>query len=228
MMRQRMIVSLMVFAASSTILLVGGNSSRRREQCHSFSECLSSGLYDDGAASNVVSVVRTKIDNCVAALPNNCRGDPGYMREFGMPGELRQPEIELGMSVSNNIESVYMNFSVLATNLVERRLLLASTWRLGDDFYLDCLSRNVDLAIAGVITADDLEWYMRGHRTRRLTYMLAAQYDRPGVSNIVLRLMSYTGETNKYEKVLNGEAKTEYLAFEQFMAEGPESSLKGN
>ncbi len=184
--------------------------------------------YCDGAASNAVSVVRTKIDNCVAALPNNCRGDPGYMREFGMPGELRQPEIELGMSVSNNIESVYMNFSVLATNLVERRLLLASTWRLGDDFYLDCLSRNVDLAIAGVITADDLEWYMRGHRTRRLTYMLAAQYDRPGVSNIVLRLMSYTGETNKYEKVLNGEAKTEYLAFEQFMAEGPESPLKGN
>ena len=184
--------------------------------------------YCDGAAGNAVSVVRTKIDNCVAALPNNCRGDPGYMREFGMPGELRQPEIELGMSVSNNIESVYMNFSVLATNLVERRLLLASTWRLGDDFYLDCLSRNVDLAIAGVITADDLEWYMRGHRTRRLTYMLAAQYDRPGVSNIVLRLMSYTGETNKYEKVLNGEAKTEYLAFEQFMAEGPESPLKGN
>ena len=184
--------------------------------------------YCDGVASNAVSAVRTKIDNCVAALPNNCRGDPGYMREFGMPGELRQPEIELGMSVSNNIESVYMNFSVLATNLVERRLLLASTWRLGDDFYLDCLSRNVDLAIAGVITADDLEWYMRGHRTRRLTYMLAAQYDRPGVSNIVLRLMSYTGETNKYEKVLNGEAKTEYLAFEQFMAEGPESPLKGN
>ena len=77
--------------------------------------------YCDGAASNAVSVVRTKIDNCVAALPNNCRGDPGYMREFGMPSELRQPEIELGMSVSNNIESVYMNFSVLATNLVERR-----------------------------------------------------------------------------------------------------------
>ena len=141
--------------------------------------------YCDGAASNAVSVVRTKIDNCVAVLPHDGRGDPGYMREFGLPGELRQSEIELGLSVSNNIEAAYMNFSVLATNLVERRLLLASTWRLGDDFYLDCLSRNVDLAIAGVITADDLEWYMRG-------------------------------------------AKTEYLAFEQFMAEGPESPLKGN
>ena len=189
---------------------------------------LSCFAFCDDATSNAVSVVRMKIDNCVAALPNDGRGNPSYMREFGMPGELSQPEMELGLFVSNNIDVAYVNFSILATNLVERRLLLASTWQLGDDFYLDCLSRNVDLAIAGVITADDLEWYMRGHRTRRLTYMLAAQYDRPGVSNIVLRLMSYTGETNKYEKVLNGEAKTEYLAFEQFMADGPESPLKGN
>ena len=182
----------------------------------------------DGATSNILSFVRMKVDNCIAALPDDGRGDPSYMREFGMPGELKLPENELGISVSNNINVVYGNFSILATNVVERRLLLASAWRLGDDFYLDCLSRNVDLAIAGVITAEDLEWYMRGHRTRSLTYMLAAQYDRPGVSNIVLRLMSYTGETNKYEKVLSGEAKTEYLEFEQFMADGPESPLKGN
>ena len=182
----------------------------------------------DGVTSNILLSVRIKVDNCVAALPDDGRGDPSYMREFGMPGELKLPENELGISVSNNIDVVYTNFSILATNLVERRLLLASTWRLGDDFYLDCLSRNVDLAIAGVITSDDLEWYMRGHRTRRLGYMLEAHYDKPGVSNIVLRLMAYTGETNKYEKVLSGEAKVEYLEFEQYMADGPESPLKGN
>ena len=190
--------------------------------------CLSCFAVCDEVSSNVILSVRMKVDNCVAALPNWPRGCPSYMREFGMPSELKLPENELGMSVSNCIDVVYTNFSILATNVVERRLLLASAWRLGDDFYLDCLSRNVDLAIAGVITADDLEWYMRGHRTRRLTYMLAAQYDKPGVSNIVLRLMAYTGETNKYEKVLSGEAKTEYLELEQFMADGPESPLKGN
>jgi hypothetical protein len=58
--------------------------------------------------------------------------------------------------------------------------------------------------------------------------MLDANYDKPGVSNIVHRLMAYTGETNKYEKVLSGEAKVEYLEFEQYMADGPESPLKGN
>ena len=208
MMRQRMIASLLavvVLAASLSL----------------FAFC-------NEATSNIILSVRMKVDNCVAALPNWPRGCPSYMREFGMPSELKLPENELGMSVSNSIDVVYTNFSVLATNVVERRLLLASAWRLGDGFYLDCLSRNVDLAIAGVITAEDLEWYMRGHRTRRLTYMLAAQYDKPGVSNIVLRLMADTRETNKYEKVLSGEAKTEYLELEQFMADGPESPLKGN
>lgn len=190
--------------------------------------CLPYLMFCDEVSSNIVLSVRGKVDNCVAVLPSWPRGCPNYMREFGMPSELKLPENELGISVSNNIDVVYTNFSILATNIVERRLLLASAWRLGDDFYLDCLSRNVDLAIAGVITAEDLEWYMRGHRTRRLTYILAAQYDKPGVSNIVQRLIAYTGETNKYEKVLSGEAKVRYLELEQYMADGPESPLKGN
>ena len=149
---------------------------------------------------------------------------PAIASFFGVStDELFDFELELGRSVSNNIDVVYSNFLAVSTNIVERRLLLASAWRLGDDHYLDCLSRNVDLAIGGVITSEDLEWYMRGHRTRHLTYLLASQYDRPGVSNIVLRLIAYTGETNKYEKVLSGEAKAEYLEFEQFMADGPEA-----
>ena len=170
-----------------------------------------------------VAQVRAILQECVAALPAGDYGTPEHMMEFGMVGSVKNLLPGLGAAVSNNIASVYQNFLGVATNTVERRLLLASSWRLGDDYYLDCLSRNVDLAIAGTITADDLRWYMRGHRTRRLTYLLASQYDRPGVSNIVLRLMSYTGETNKYTKVLSGEAKVEYLEFEQFMSEGPEA-----
>ena len=164
-----------------------------------------------------------KITNCIVGLPNDGSGTPEQMMESGLPANLIASERLLGAFVSNNIEVVYSNFSAAATNLTERRILLVSAWWLGDDYYLDCLSRNVDLAVAGTISANDLRWYMRGHRTRRLTYLLASQYDRPGVSNIVLRLMTYTGETNKYEKVLSGEAKAEYLEFEQFMADGPEA-----
>ena len=177
----------------------------------------------DDAFSNVVNAVSAKLDSCVSGLPSGDRGSPASMMEFGMPDGIVAPESELGLLVSNHIEVVYSNFSAIAATKTKKMLLLASSWRLGDDCYLDCLSRNVDLAIAGTITADDLRWYMRGHRTRRLTYLLASQYDRPGVSNIVLRLMAYTGETNKYTKVLSGEAKVEYLEFEQFMSEGPEA-----
>ena len=184
---------------------------------------LSTAGIGDEVCSNAVMLARAKLDDCLAVLPTDFTGTAEYMMEFGMCDELPSPEIELGMFVSNNVDVVYSNLSTIATNIVERRLLLASAWWLGDDYYLDCLSRNVDLAVAGTISANDLRWYMRGHRTRRLTYLLASQYDRPGVSNIVLRLMTYTGETNKYEKVLSGEAKAEYLEFEQFMADGPEA-----
>lgn len=173
--------------------------------------------------SGTVLQARALLLECVAAMPVGDSGTPEHIMEFGLVGAVKNLLPGLGVVVSNDIASVYQNFSEVATNTVERRLLLASSWRLGDDYYLDCLSRNVDLAIEGTISADDLCWYMRGHRTRHLTYLLASEYDRPGVSNIVLRLIAYTGETNKYEKVLSGEAKAEYLEFEQFMADGPEA-----
>ena len=180
----------------------------------------------DEADSNAVAAVGIRLASCVSALPNGDRGCPAYMMEFGVPDGMMASETELGLLVSNHIEVVYSNFSAIATTKVEKMLLLASAWRLGDDYYLNCLSRNVDLAISGDIAADDLRWFMKGHRTRRLSYILADRYDSPGVSNIVLRLMTYTGETNKYEKVLSGAAKAEYLEFEQFMADGPESPLQ--
>ena len=177
----------------------------------------------DDSGSNVVLAVSAKLSECVALLPAGKRGLPEYMREFGLADRMIVPETELGQLVSNQVDVVYSNFSAIASSSLGKMLFLASAWRLGDDYYLNCLSRNVDLAIDGTISADELRWYLKGHRTRRLTYILAAQYDRPGVSNIVHRLIAYTGETNKYEKVLSGEAKAEYLELEQFMADGPES-----
>lgn len=177
----------------------------------------------DESVGNAVVAVGVQLARCVSALPNGDRGCPAYMMEFGMPDGMMASETELGLLVSNHIEVVYSNFSAIATTKMEKMLLLASAWRLGEDYYLSCLSRNVDLAISGDIAAEDLRWFMKGHRTRRLSYVLADRYDTPGVSNIVQRLIAYTGETNKYEKVLNGQAKIEHAEFEQFLADGPES-----
>lgn len=181
---------------------------------------------EESCPSNDVATVRSKLQECVALLPSGFRGMPDYMTEFGLPRSVKVKERELGLIVSNCLDAVYSSFEVVATNEIERRLILASPWSVSDDFYLNCLSRNIDLAASGKISLGDLSWYMEGHRSRRLTYLLDAQYDQPGVSNVVLRQMALTGDTNKYARVLSGEAKLEYIEFEQFMSEGPESQTQ--
>ena len=174
--------------------------------------------------SNVVAEIRAKINSCFLALPKGDGGSPAYLEEFGMPDNLVKLETELGYVVSNHIDVVYSNFTIIATTKIERMILLSSAWHLGDNYYLNCLSRNVDLAISGDISQNELRWFMKGHKKRQFVYILADKYDSLCVSNIVYKLMAYTGETNKYEKILSGEAKTEYLEFEQFMRNGPEST----
>lgn len=84
MTRQQMIVSLIVLAVSGTILLGGGKpptSGAEESRKPLVLECVTIMLvvlmsyfaYCVGVASNAVSAVRTKIDNCVAALPHDGR-----------------------------------------------------------------------------------------------------------------------------------------------------------
>ena len=185
------------------------------------------GIRGNTHKSEGLSTVRSNIVAVIKALPSNIEAQPEYMLEFGLPDGIDSTENALGISISNNFNVAYDNFSAIATNLCERMIFLASAWRLGDNYYLKCLDANVDLAQSGKLTAEELRWFMKGHGVRRLSYILADRYDQTGVSNIVQKLIVFTGETNKYEKVLTGEAKVEHLEFEQFMSEGPESPLKG-
>ena len=87
---------------------------------------------------------------------NPCRvavGDDAYFRvkvaTGGVPGHvgiMAVPETEHGLLVSNHIDVDYSNFSAIVATKAEKMLLLASAWRLGDDYYQNCESRNVDLA----------------------------------------------------------------------------------
>ena len=174
-----------------------------------------------------IASLRASLQTCCAALPSDgYTGRLDYLMEFGLPNAVKPSLHMLGMAISNCAATAYGSFPQIATNDMERLMFLASAWRLGDDYYLDCLSRNIGLAQAGEISSAELRWFLMGHRNRHLWYILAAQYNRPGISNIVQRLIAYTGETNKYEKVLSGEAKTEYLLLEEFMQNGPESTIE--
>ena len=174
----------------------------------------------DGA-TNVVANVRAMLQACASALPEG-DGRQSALREFGLPQHVKPTLDALALAVSNNAELVCANIGYIATNSVERMLLLSAGWRLGEEFYLQSLSTNIDLAASGVISPNELKWFMEGHRSRRLGYVLEMRYDQPGVSNIVQRLQAFTGDTNRCEKILSGEGKAECLEFESFMSDGPE------
>ena len=165
-------------------------------------------------AEDIISNVCSSVSTVISALPNGRRGSPEYIREFGVQLRRYPSYQELVSLVSNNQEVVCANFGVCATNELSRMVLLAAWWGGDDDLYISGLSHSLNLAIAGVVTREDLNWYRAGHFNVRRGNILALRYDEPGISNLVARLYGFTGETNACSRILSGEARvsiTNYL-----------------
>ena len=157
-------------------------------------------------ADDIVSQVCSSVSSVVSALPAGRRGSPAYIREFGVPFKQCAGYQGLVSIVSNNQDLVCANFSACATNDLSRMVLLSAWWGGDDDLYVSGLSRSLDLAMNGIVTRDELDWYRRGHFNVRRANILALRYCDPGISNLVYRLYGFTGETNACLRVLSGEA----------------------
>ena len=165
-------------------------------------------------ADDIISQVRSSVASVISALPEGRRGSPEYIREFGVPLKNSSAYHELVGVVSNNQETVCAGFSSCATNELSRMVLLAAWWGGDDALFLSGLSHCLDMAINGVVTRRELDWYRMGHFDVRRGNMLALKYDEPGMSNLVSRLYGFTGETNTCRRILSGEARisiTNYL-----------------
>ena len=110
-------------------------------------------------ADAIVSQVRSAVYSVVTALPDGRRGTPEYIREFGVPLKRNDAYQGLVGIVSNNQDSVCANFGVCATNELARMMLLSAWWGGDDDLYISGLSRSLDLAINGIVTRGELDWY---------------------------------------------------------------------
>lgn len=159
-------------------------------------------------ADDVVPQVRSAVAAVVSALPEGRQGTSTYLQEFGFPLKRLSAYQELVGVVSNNQEMVCSNFVACASNELARMVLLAAWWGGDDALYISGLSRGLDLATAGVVSHKELNWYQSGHRSERRGNILALRYDEPGISNLVLRLCEFTGETNVCRRILSGEART--------------------
>ena len=165
-------------------------------------------------ADDIVSQVRSSMSSVISALPAGRRGTPEYIREFGIPLKRYPAYQELVGIVSNNQETVCANFGACATNELSRMVLLAAWWGGDDTLYVNGLSNCLDMAMSGVVTRAELDWYRTAHFNVRRGNILALWYDEPGISNLVSRLYGFTGETNTCNRILSGEARisiTNYL-----------------
>ena len=163
---------------------------------------------------DIVSQVRSSVSSVISALPAVRRDAPEYFREFGIRLKRYPAYQELVGIVSNNQETVCANFGACATNELSRMVLLAAWWGGDDTLYVNGLSNCLDMAMSGVVTRADLDWYRTAHFNVRRGNFLALRYDEPGMSNLVSRLYGFTGETNTCNRILSGEARisiTNYL-----------------
>ena len=166
-------------------------------------------------AEDAVERVRSSVSNTVLSMPEGRRRTPEYMREFGFP--LRHQPAYRGLveQVSNNQEVVRANFGECATNMLARMVLLSAWWGGDDEFYMSGLSNCLELAMSGIVTREEFDWYRNGHRNARRGNILALKYDDPGMSNFILRVYGYTGETNVCQRILSGLARASITNFLQ-------------
>ena len=169
---------------------------------------------DMESVTNVVFSAGVAVSSVISALPAGRRGTPEYIREFGIRLKRYPAYQELVGIVSNNQETICANFGACATNELSRMVLLAAWWGGDDTLYVNGLSNCLDMAMSGVVTRADLDWYRTAHFNVRRGNILALRYDEPGMSNLVSRLYGFTGETNACNRILSGGARisiTNYL-----------------
>lgn len=170
----------------------------------SLASCVANAVTNEDA---VISGVRTSVAAVVASMPSGLWGQPAQIREFGMNPRGFSGYQALVDVVSSNQDVVCSNFNFCATNEISRMMLLSAWWGGDDALFISGLSRCLDMAMAGTLPREDLTWYRFGHGIERRNAILSLRYDEPGISNLVIRLCNYTGETNACRRILSGASR---------------------
>jgi len=169
-------------------------------------------------SSNIVSDVRYALDGVTAAMPDDRRKTADYLYEFGYKYRSNPHYMTLATIVSNDLQAVNAVFSVCATNELDRLILLSTAWAFGDDYYLNCISNDLELVHAGVLSRREFLWVRKGSRSTHLLGLIPMEYNRPGISNLVARMQQVIGETNYCQRILSGEARTDVINYIESMS----------
>lgn len=152
--------------------------------------------------------IRKAVDAVVGNLPSEGkRSWPEYIISFGYHYRDNEAYPQMAEVVSNNFKYVYENFSNMATNAIQRLIILSAGWAYDEDYYIESYSKILDLAIAGQITKQEFRWFECAGGPTRTSAILSCRYKDAKVRDIISRYQEYSGNTNRCEYILSGRAK---------------------
>lgn len=140
------------------------------------------------ATDSCVSEIQAAMDATVNDLPHGKRSWPEYLREFGFKYDKNPSYGKMAGIVSNNLTWVGAHFSEIATNDIQRLMLLSCGWAYGESYYVDYYHLVADMTIKGFLTERDLRWYAVGHRSNKFLGLVERRYDEPRVSQLIDKL----------------------------------------
>lgn len=163
--------------------------------------------------------IRTSVSNVIQAISQGRRSMVEYVMEFGYQYYKNPYYKSMSSAVSNNFEEVFSNFDRYAPDSISRLVLLSSAWAYDQNYYFQSLSNALELASQNVITAKEFKWVRTMSDNIEFLSYLSNEYMKPSVSNLVVKMMSVTGETNYCHRILSGEAKRDVQKILDSMAE---------
>ena len=162
------------------------------------------------ADTNLLSRIRSQFDNVYANMPSQ---DMIYgVLEESIDELYKEPAYaSFADAVTNNWRDVLANIGQVATNDVERLLIIGVGLQYDEDFYLDYCSVLCDMHANGAITARE---FLNGRASHRydLNSCLIRRYQEPKVIELIGKYKAaQPSRTNYWNSVLSGAAYTNYL-----------------
>lgn len=163
-----------------------------------------------GADTNIVYTIRAQLDNVHENMPSRYLTH-GALQEV-IDELYKEPTYaSLADAVTNDWRTVLANLGHVATNDVERLLIIGVGLHYNEDFYLDFCSVLCDMHKNGVLTANE---FLNGRASHRydLHSCLIRRYQEPKVIELINKYkVAMPAQTNYWDSVLSGQAYTNYL-----------------
>ena len=171
-----------------------------------------SALFFPLRADNVCNLIRTHLDDIVRQAGE---GDLDELNMLGGVFDLRfSPERyqPLATSISNSWQTVLPMMNSIASNRIERLLLMNTGWWNGESSYCGYMSMLSDLVASNQLDIVELKAFEKAAWNRPgVATSLSRRHSEVEVVNIVDKMRNVGFDTNYCSRIISGEIYSNYV-----------------